>query len=132
MAGKFDNIRELDPLVLSQSLRLMASNLRYAGIPSENSALKNMQMVDCDELSEFLNAVADNIQVADNIKEAFKYKKYKLRTIAEALREEADILRDGGLKISNIRIGAASMLYHADKIDEAIAEMDELLEGKGE
>lgn len=125
MAGKFDNIRELDPLVLSQSLRLMASNLRYAGIPSENSALKNMQMVDCDELSEFLNAVADNIQ------ESFKYKKYKLRTIAEALRKEAAKLRDGGLTSANIRMGAASMLYHADKIDEATAETDKLLEGKG-
>ena len=65
---------------------------------------------------------------ADNNMGAFKY---KLRTIAEALRKEAAKLRDGGLTSANIRMGAASMLYHADKIDEATAEMDKLLEEKG-
>lgn len=57
----------------------------------------------------------------DNNMEAFKH---KLRRIAESLRRESSILRDGGRTKNNIRFSAAAMLYHADKIEEAIADFE--------
>ena len=70
MPDKFEVVRSLEPRALACFLRYVASELKYDGIPSfaygalesSESAVKNIRSVDCDELYEMLNIVADCIE----------------------------------------------------------------------
>ena len=60
-----ERVRNADAIELVAILRYIAGSYKYDGIPqyfnAEHHSVRNLRSVDCDDLYDFLMAVADNI-----------------------------------------------------------------------